>query len=267
MKIVTETERKEISVEILSDFDRICRKYGITYYLAYGTLIGAVRHKGFIPWDDDIDVWIPIHQIEKLFEHLRQESKYQLIDHFKDTNWVWPFSKLVDTRTIDIDIDSTRYEALQTQRGQAIDLFPLLKVESIDSATIVEMQKCEKKIEILFKYEKGFFDKNIPKKLFCEGLKAVRKDTNYYRKKIYELELSCKDGKLSGYPFSPYQMKDFHTTKAFEPTELEFEGKRFMAPSGYDEILTNIYGDYMTLPPKDKQVTRHLSYQTYWKEG
>ena len=118
-------ERKKIGLDILKDLDGICRSNGIKYFLAYGTLIGAVRHKGFIPWDDDIDIWVKIEEYEKLLEALKAQSKYEVISNLDSEYWQNSFSKLSDSSTIIIDNGLNQNECLR--RGVAVDIFPIFE--------------------------------------------------------------------------------------------------------------------------------------------
>ena len=109
MKELHIEERKRICVEILLEFDNICKEQDITYFLAYGTLLGAIRHQGFIPWDDDVDVWVPIEEYFQLIQVLKLKSKYKLLECFGNENWPMGFSKLSDPSTIVIDNGSHQH--------------------------------------------------------------------------------------------------------------------------------------------------------------
>ena len=263
MKELTLNERQQVSFEILLDFDRICKKYHIKYYLAYGTLLGAVRHKNFIPWDNDLDVMVPAEQIEELLFHLKEESRYRLIDFYKDKNWVWHFSKLVDDRTIDIDNDPDSCESKQTTRGQAIDIYSLIRTNDPNGSSVKKMRRFLGYVYVLFKYNHGYFNNSLSKRVFCFLISLFGRDILFYKKLIHKIETQSSFGDLC-LVLSPklffYDYSDFS-----DSIFLDFNGSSFPAPAGYDHVLKEIYGDYMTLPPVNERVT-HESYRTCWKE-
>lgn len=121
-KEVTLQEIQRITSKILETFDLFCTQKGICYYLAYGTLLGAIRHDGFIPWDDDIDVLIPRKDYEKLLkeEYIDSDRRYRIIGSHNVENWPYAFAKCIDTRTelLETDFNSGAI-------GVYIDLFPI----------------------------------------------------------------------------------------------------------------------------------------------
>ena len=249
-------ERKSISLNILDDFVAICEKHHFDYWLAYGTLLGAVRHKGFIPWDDDIDVWVPIEQYEKLLATLEIESKYTVISSL-DENCVRPFSKLSDDSTCIIDLVPTRISAFQ-KRGVAIDIFPLFDTE--DPKIVEKCMKYNAMAYRMFCYEKHVFEGSAKQKLkalYCWLHKIIGRDARYYKKKMHFIMQSCGENDMRGFPLSAYGMKDSFASKDFEKACATFEGRRFCIPAGYHNVLTALYGDYMTPPPPDKQNSNH----------
>lgn len=267
MKTATLEERKKISYDILCEFDSICRENHITYYLAYGTLIGAVRHKGFIPWDDDIDVMVPIEDIERLYCILEEKSKYKLINHFKEKNWVWFFSKLYDDRTEDVFVDPNSYEGKQKRHGQAIDIFPIAKFDGEHDVCVKRLKKCAGMVYRQFMYNHGYYRGNLLASTYCFALKLIKKDILYYKNKLLKLEKKCISGTYCGDPLDVFGVKaEMNPISDFEICELQFEDNLFYAPKGYDGVLSRVYGNYMKLPPKEKQISNHLDYKTIWRD-
>lgn len=260
MRELSLKERKEISLEILEDLDRICRKKNITYYLAYGTLLGAVRHQGFIPWDDDIDVWVSINDYKRLLYELKRESRYEIIDHLNNQNWPRCFSKLSDSSTIIVDEGGDKNIGIK--RGVAVDIFPIF--ECVKNHRWLNELKFERQMVMYtFDYENGLYEnkKGIVSQLknkFVFLSLLFKKDRNYWQQKLYEREYKKKKTGFYGCPISIYGARDIHSEKSFsEVKELLFENKKLPVPIGYDEILRNLYGDYMVLPEAEKRKTNH----------
>ncbi|MCM1508418.1 MAG: LicD family protein [Ruminococcus flavefaciens] len=251
-------ERKKIGIGILDDIDNLCKKHKITYYIAYGTLLGAVRHKGFIPWDDDIDIWVPGKQYIKLLEVLEQESNYHLLNHYRDSNWPLYFSKLSapSTRIVDNKF------GLNLKRGVSIDIFPLFECVK-EKKQLNKIRRNATMVLRYYEYNNGVYSpknslKNLIKKLIVFIDKKIGHDEMYWKKKLVLDETQERESQYIGCPLSPYGIRDIHEKKNFSNcTIVQFEGKRYPAPCGWDAVLKDIYGDYMQLPPKEKRVSNH----------
>lgn len=247
---------------LLIEVDRICRKHNIQYFISYGTLIGAIRHKGFIPWDDDMDIEMLREDYEKFCEVCKTElddSKFFLQNQETDKHYNWVFGKLKLKNTSYI---RTGQEHLKQKDGIFIDIFPLDSITNNKYKQKISMVICKACRKILWS-EVGkrtvkpiylrwvyFLLSFIPRKLiicifrFFSGLDN-KKETPYLVSHNY----------FSGYIFDRRWFAEKITVK--------FEGHEFYAPKGYHQILTSIYGDYMKLPPKDKR--QGNSYASYIK--
>lgn len=260
-------ERKIISIRILDEIDSLCKKHGIIYYLAYGTLLGAIRHKGFIPWDDDIDIWVSGKQYIMLLDILEHESCYHLLNHYKDKNWPLYFSKLSDPSTLIVDNTSS----LNLKRGVSIDIFPLFGCVK-DKGWINKVQHNATMISRYYEFNNDLFSndssvKNKMKKFIVMIDKKMGHDEMYWKKRLVGDEAQEGNLQFLGCPLSPYRIHDIHEKTNFSySTEVEFEGKHYSAPCGWDQILKNIYGDYMQLPPKEKRVSNHNVRAYYLEE-
>lgn len=252
-------EQKKISLDILLNVAEFCDKHNLRYFLAYGTLIGAVRHKGYIPWDDDIDIQMPRADYNKMIEIYNTEKtadNYELIAP-SSKKARHSFVKVIDTNTVKtepgIDYSNGRL-------GVDIDIFPIDGMPPDEA----EFDRWYSKLEKIYKnYVYGVLDAsvNIKRRLALPVIRlltggkdaALKKAAKLHEKYPYE---SCK---YAGTMECPYGVKGERVLREWFDgvTLVEFEGHSLKAPSGYHEILTSIYGDYMT-PPKE-QVTHHVN--------
>lgn len=254
MKQLTLEERKQISLEILLEINSICEKHHIPFFLAYGSLLGAVRHKGYIPWDDDIDIWVPSMSYKDFLKAMQEESKYEILDWRNKKNaWNDAFTKISDSRTV-----VTRRDGKPSPyRGVSVDVFPLMPIG--DSKWIRDVMKSNRMIQRLIAFRFGLFldsPLSIVRKLGCSFLLWLHKDEVYWNQRIETAVDSIHDATIYGCPISIYGIRDSFRRECFEETIiLSFEGYSFPAPVQYDEVLRKLYHDYMT--PPDEQVSNH----------
>lgn len=252
-----------LELEMLVELDRVCKENNIKYQIWAGTLLGAVRHKGYIPWDDDADVVMLREEYEKFKKCADQLNPeicfYQ--DHDTDPEYRWGYAKLRKTGTKYVRLGQ---EHVNCKTGVFIDVFPL---DDIPKSTIGQMLQdfhcfCLRKImwsEIGKYNERGFLKiwysilSKIPIDwVFKQLEKYAKKSKNSTPNKVRTLTYTAI-GKL----YRKHPLKDrygmpkrwFLNTKTFE-----FEGKQLVGLKDYDECLTFEYGDYMKLPPKEKRI-------------
>ena len=243
-------------LNILHTFIEICEKKNFRYFILGGTLIGAVRHKGFIPWDDDIDVGMPRADYEKFLQQgpALLPKKYFLQSYHSEAHSPWPFAKLRDTTTI---YKEREVSNLPVQQGVWIDVFPIdwcnLKTYWL-IATIQRM--LANRVGTRFVGSKRLARRilGLFSPLLCPSWhKAVA-----WQDKLGQLRK--RDTGYMGNLFGRYGRKEIVPTSWFDqPAYLEFEGLKVAAPKEYHQYLTQIYGDYMKLPPKEKQVSLHAT--------
>lgn len=256
MRLLELEEKKRMALEILGEIDILCKAYNITYYLAYGTLIGAIRHSGFIPWDDDIDLWIPTSDYDRLLDVLNNESKYTLLDNRNNPKWPRVFSKLCYPKTHVVD---RRINAPQIERGLAVDLFPLFRIKNPTN----DFEAARKVIRRLNGF--AMLDGKVKPNSVGHGAlmaeaklnRLIRKDVLFWQNEFWKINNDGSSPYLS-YLGSKYGKVDIHDATLYsETTQVIFEGKEYPAPKGYHEILTKIYGEYTSLPPVEKRVSVH----------
>lgn len=250
-------EQKRIQLEMLIEIDSFCRKNNIRYILAYGTLLGAIRHKGYIPWDDDMDISMPLEDMIRFKNEFRSE-KLKYIDVDVEKGYEFHFSKITHNRTY------SKIGAFGKNYGVNIDLYPVIEVSSIenDNAKAIRRLTPILKRRLFMIRIRNIFARILPLKTIL-GLK--NSVTKYRSESIKLLEcrgggsFHCFCGALQRFKYQTYSFDPFQDT-----IEVEFEGCKFLAPAMYHEYLTQTYGDYMQLPPEDQRHPYHGG-KYYWK--
>lgn len=260
-------ELQGLELDILKHFHDYCIKNGIRYYLYAGTLLGAVRHKGFIPWDDDIDLCMPRPDYEKLWELVKTEPVAPHLELRSARNrecYNAPFFKLVDTRT-DGHEDYLRDEI---RNGVWVDLFPMdgLPDDAGErEAHLAALKKNQKLMEkVVRPYHLCANPLRLAKRaaLWCvyhgRDYRALANGQDALaRKYVYEQSADVAVSVFDGW-------KRVFRRDWFSETELlPFAQYAFCAPARYDEVLKYMYGDYMTPPPPEQRVSHH-NYTAWW---
>lgn len=246
-------ELQKVELEILLEVDRVCKKNKIKYFLVSGTLLGAIRHKGFIPWDDDIDICMPVKDYRKFCKVCRKElnEKYFLQTYETDlTSMLFAKVRKNGTTAIEENREKRAYH-----QGVWIDIFPLVAIKN-DSRWIEKFTQTVLFAKRLIKKKIDWIeeDKNLPfyKKIHrLIPLSSVRLFVGIILKKAFknpEKYDSCY------YIWSKKKFYARFETSLFESvSDMEFEGYTFPVPTKWHEYLTVVYGDYMKLPPPEKR--------------
>ena len=254
MNYIEIMKRKEL--EMLIYLKEICDKHNIKYYLMYGTLLGAVRHNGFIPWDDDIDIAVPRRDYEKLKTVLNsQNSKYKLIDFKNEHNYPFIFPKIIDRNTI---LKENSFKNIEFNYGIYIDVFIL---DGLPNNKIKRfyLEKYHKFLYWLIRYYYLDDDKlNFPMRKIKNIYKNFINIKNINNKidSMY-LKYNLEDSELNRIQLT-FSKKGYLKTSYFgNGKKLLFEKLLFNCPEFYDSCLKEEYGDYMTLPPVEQRVPHH----------
>ena len=270
MKKVDITELKQIELRMLKDFDKICRDNKIKYFLGYGTLLGAVRHKGFIPWDDDIDIIMLDSEYQKLLKVINKYDKYTLFDPETSCNYYYPFAKFSDNSTILVENHFKKIDNL----GVNLDIFQLYDLPNDDIMREKNFQRLLKKSKMYNRNEKVikyyystsllrsimkgiiYFPQHLKYKLFYKNrdlkkeiIEEIKNYKNYNNGQEAKYVGNLVDGSIN-LDIKPKNIFD-------EQSELIFENHNFFVPSKYEEFLTGEYGNYMKLPPEKDRVAIH----------
>ena len=261
MKELTLQELKEIELNILKMFDAFCKENSIRYYLSFGTLLGAIRYKKFIPWDDDVDVLVPREDYDRLIKLFRDDENYHLYAFEKDKRYLFPFAKLCDMRTRK---EETFYKCKGIELGVEIDIFPLDAFDNDPEQAKREIkciQKCGSKLRLV-KLDKPATNNPVKRLVWSVimGFYKMIGGAHYIQKIIKVSNNPSQKGNdfVGAKVWCMYGERDMIPREAFADTvDIEFEGEMFPAPVGYDTYLTCMYGDYLPEPPKEKQKSHH----------
>lgn len=262
MKKIEIDELKKIQLQILDDVVAFCDKENLTYFLAYGTLIGAIRHNGYIPWDDDIDLVMPRDDYDYFLRHYnRSTERYKVLDYEVDSKYLYPFGKVIDTETFLNENCYIGYEL-----GVNIDIFPLDEVDA--AGKMLRHERMVRKI-IFFKTMPWSNKRSLMKNIVLTlgrgvfsvvPLESLIKHTICYAKKLR----GTGSEKLS-VPVDGASSVKVWEKKWFEEMEYhQFEGKEYKIPKEYDVWLRAVYGNYMELPPEDQRESLH-DIEAYWR--
>lgn len=264
MKPIPQDEYQRILLNCLKAFQDYCDHYGIDMFLGGGSALGAVRHKGFIPWDDDIDTYIFRKDYNKLLAlaeknpYIDTEKRYKILLPGVKPN-IYPFFKVIDTKTICYEKNISKKYAI----GVWLDVFCL----SYWADNIKEAQKQFKRQQFYKKMNQLIIGGNyrIMKYKRMEILAApvrtilmaLGMNSEYWCRKIIALDKYTK-GEYAGDVSWPLTFEKEHYRAEWfdELIEVPFEDTVCKIVKDYDKVLTNFYGDYMTLPPENKRI-RH----------
>jgi lipopolysaccharide cholinephosphotransferase len=266
MKTIETAELKQVQIAMLKHIHDLCEKEGLQYVLAYGTLLGAIRHKGYIPWDDDIDIAMPRPDYDRFFK-IYHSDIYEALNCENKENYPYVFGKVYDKRTIMQENISFKQET-----GIYVDVFPLDGIpENIaDVRKIVRKIRFYRNIQNLKKNKiTGGINRNILKQLIFIVLQipVLFIPYQYIIRKINQLS------KMYNYDKARFVMEMYWNNaeqrilkeNIAERLLADFEDSKFYIPKGYDEWLTKIYGNYMQEPPENKRESTH-KFLAWWKD-
>lgn len=270
MTELTTREQQLIELEIMKKIHKVFEERNLKYYIMYGSLLGAIRHKGFIPWDEDIDITVPREDYERLAEMTQKEkifdNDYVVQNYHTDPHFEFPITRICKKGTYS---DNPSRKNLKSMNYVYIDIFPM--DNSPDEESL--QKKHRKKIKIakkLSRFRTNYYYahqsalRKILKTVMSIPFKALpatwyAKNTEKAMKSYNDTETKFIGSYGSVYPYN----KETHLKKDFDERILtDFEDTKFWIPAGYDRILKNLYGDYMKLPPEEDRKSVHKAYLT-----
>ncbi len=266
MKEISLAEKRQIMLSIMDEIDAFCTENNLTYFLVGGTLLGAVRHQGFIPWDDDMDIGLPRKDYEKLIKSFQSKSgRTRILDYRNTQGYFWPSAKAVSDDTVLYELNNRKHPI-----GVFVDVFPFDGFVGTKKEIVrLNRRVCFYKKILTLKHLKldnrRRVEKNaivtvgrllylIPDKLLIKAIhRRAGNETNFV-----DCDFVCN------YTGAWGQREISRAENFYNTVSMPFEGREYRIPVGFDEYLSTIYGDYMTPPPKEKQITHHVS-KAYWK--
>ena len=261
---LSEEEIKEVELGVMDYIHNLCQKENINYSLAYGTLLGAVRHKGYIPWDDDVDISLKRDEYDKLYQAVLRDNDpiYKVASWENDARYPYPFYRVYDARTV----YENNYIENDIDLGICVDVFPFDYYADVNK----EMAKLDtyRRLSVYTLYgihSKNAGLKNIIRYLLVLVFRLTRVKT--WNKKMNLLSMQANDNDSID-----YLMENKRTSTKFEKTLLDkvmdspFEDRTYKIPEASHQILSAIYGDdFMEIPPVEKRV-KHDDFVAYIKE-
>ncbi len=262
------------SLKILDIVSGICDKLQLRYYLAYGTLIGAVRHQGFIPWDDDIDIMMPRQDYMTLLDYFQEHAEelrpLELFSTYNCPEYPYMITRISNSEYV-LDVHNEKPYGL----GLFLDIYPMdgmgntvqeyeaLKNKASRYSSLCFLAtrlRCEKgntkkKWKMLIKYPAFLLAHFFGKDYFINKLEKMAAGCNYDNSDYVGCLVWGSDGTKGVFP------------KAWFDTAVDvpFEGRNYKAPVDYHNVLTRLYGDYMQLPPEKDRIAHHF-YKAYKKD-
>ena len=281
-KVIDVEELKSLQLDMLREIKHICEKNSLRYYLCGGTLLGAIRHKGYIPWDDDIDIIMPRSDYMKFHKLFNTEAKpyYRFRSVFNERDWDSTFAKVEDTRTV------KKYNSFNEKVlvGVCIDVFP---TDGAPSSILARrlfwfVQNLLARIAYLstqkFTISQHYVDleekhtglktvlRTFIKFMMIPLAKLTRPFQLFKFVNLLAMRYDVDKTKYIGVSTFPhYGYRECIKGRPFlKMRNRSFEGELFGTPDNYEEYLSNLYGDYMKIPPIEKQVSHH-DFIAYWK--
>ena len=264
MREIGKEELKQIQIAILVSIHEFCEQHGIRYSLSAGTLLGAVRHKGFIPWDDDIDIMMPRPDYERFrTSYPGFEPQYSVQSYHNDESYWFNFVKVYDNRTLFIEGAA--------RNGVYVDVFPVDGFNDNSEEIAVILEKATSLLNRDLRWAtKEYRVRTNKKDIFLHYLKYQCRNRMVARrqktiKKIDEMFMNqtFETSPMAGMFFFDRMLAVLPRTLYEEYKLIDFEGRPFCCINNTHQFLKSLYGDYMQLPPEEERVGRH-NIHAFW---
>jgi lipopolysaccharide cholinephosphotransferase len=255
---------QQIELSILLDVKEVCDKHNLRFFLGEGTMIGAIRHHGVIPWDDDIDVIMPREDYEKFLKVAPNELKRKYeVQHASTVDKYW--SPFIKVRLLEHDGKFSQYHIahLTKNNGPYVDIFPIEYSDSKEGfgvkMTFIMVSLCRGMLSLKMKLRKP---KNTKEKIvkFLSNFVSVEMIHAMLNRTLAPYSKPGKKYMATFLTYHPLKCLICEAKNYDETVMVDFEGYKMPVPGGYHEILSTIYGDYMTPPPADQRIMKHHFY-------
>lgn len=266
-------ELKKIELQTLMQVHTLCEQENLRYSICGGTLIGAVRHKGFIPWDDDIDIIMPRPDYNRLISYCKtHETPFRLICNQTEAEYGYLFAKAVNPNTVMIEENTNRSNV---DMGVYIDIFPVDGLGNTEEEAKKNFNAMEFWRELLVAANWKQYFPSKSRAWYYEPIrfafflvsrfvrihKLVAKIEKFYSKWDFD------NSKYVACVCGVYRQKEICTHEEYtQYMAMEFEGTTVKGLKQFDKRLRYVYGDYMQLPPENKRVTHHM-FKAYWRDA
>jgi lipopolysaccharide cholinephosphotransferase len=260
----------QIELNLLHRFSDICKENEITFWLSNGTLLGAVKYNGFIPWDDDVDILVPRKDYDRLIRIFKDTDDMTLLSPERNQEYLYPFAKLCDNRTI---LEEKNYSN-GVELGVNIDVFPLDNLGQDyekgcrlvrKNKTITKWLGFSKIIQYIPNEKRNkvqiFLRRMV---LICCKTVGAKRFRNLMMKNARKYEFDSNPKYVGCALWPVYIEGEVLPAEVFRKTTfVSFEGDQYPAPEGYDIYLRGLYGNYEEDPPLEKKITHH-NFTAYW---
>ncbi len=257
MNELTVNDVKALQIDILKAVDEFCEANSIRYFLYYGTLLGAIRHKGYIPWDDDIDIAMPRADYAKFLATF-DDGRYAVAAYQKDRRFPLTFAKVYDRETVLIEASSIKFDI-----GVNIDIFPIDalpgdEAESDRFVARIERYKRMLDFKIVQLSRERSLVRNAALMVGKLLLSPVCNSSIVGRYIAWSQKYDAAGTRYAMDLSFAKKERRFPVDAIGEVVRAPFEDSDFYIPKQYDLLLTKLYGNYMQLPPEDKRTSHHM---------
>lgn len=252
---------KPMLLDIMRDIDAYAGAHGIRYWLISGTLLGAIRHNGFIPWDDDIDIWMPRSDYDRFIKEYSHKY-FKVISSANDKAYPLDYAKVHDSRTY------VHEEGGDGNWGLSVDIFPVDGLPDIETAkSLFHKTKTFRRLiaNQRFTYKARICKSNgLSKNLAIVVGRIIHPFIPLNALLLKIDKMMCRyDFDSTGYCGCLCWRELIFKQSMLNPVRHQFESDSFIIPEGYDDVLRIIFGDYMQLPPVEQRVSNH-GIKAYW---
>ena len=255
-------ELQLIELDILKEVDRICKEHDITYYLGEGSLLGAMRHQGFIPWDDDLDILMQREDYDKFLNIVSENlnEKYVLLNEKTESSYYLPFSKIISVEKYGFENKLDKFD--EAYNGPFIDIFPLDYCDTTDVKKVERKYRKIRRIRDELLLKANYMKPSTRKRKLYNFISKFKTNGQLHSKLHHEMvKCDSSSAYLCNFASSYHPSRQIVPKEVYgKPKYVPFEDGSFPVPNDAHALLTAIYGNYMKMPPIRKRKSRHSFY-------